>query len=295
MRLRILNLWLRYCVRPILQVGHSPKLAAAAFDAAAPWLFRGPPHICHRTESVDDLTLHWISVGPVEPRRVILYFHGGAYLAGSGTAYRGLLGRMSKLTGLRVCAPDYRLLQQAPFPAAFDDALRAWASLMAKGYRPADVVLGGDSAGAGLMLALLSHLTHAGQRPCAAFAMSPWTDLTLQGASLQSTAEVVLPVDRMNDVVARYLCGAAPDDPRASPLFAQFDEPPPVLIQVGSGEALRDDAVRMAQRLGPMAQLRIWPSVPHVWQMFDGYVPQARAALCEIADFVHTSFAMASR
>ena len=112
---------------------------------------------------------------------------------------------------------------------------------------------------------------------------------------MQSTAEVVLPVDRMNDVVARYLCGAAPDDPRASPLFAQFDEPPPVLIQVGSGEALRDDAVRMAQRLGPMAQLRIWPSVPHVWQMFDGYVPQARAALCEIADFVHTSFAMASR
>lgn len=101
---------------------------------------------------------------------------------------------------------------------------------------------GGDSAGGGLMLALLAELTQRGTPPRAAFAMSPWTDLTLQGASLQSKQEVVLPAARMQEVVHRYLRDAAPDDPRASPLFARFNAPPPVLIQVGDGEALLNDA-----------------------------------------------------
>ncbi|MDO6588724.1 MULTISPECIES: alpha/beta hydrolase [Rhodobacterales] len=241
------------------------------------------------------MTLHWVSVGPVEPRHVILYFHGGAYFVGSGTAYRGLLGRISKLTGVRVYAPDYRLLQDAPFPAAFDDAVAAWDALIAKGYRPKDIILGGDSAGGGLMLALLAHLVAQGDQPCAALAMSPWTDLTLSCPSLQAKSEVLLPVSRMEEVVDRYLCGADRDDPRASPLFARIERAPPVLIQVGSGEALRDDAVFMADVLGDAATLKIWEDVPHVWQMFVGYIPQARAALTEIARFVQASFESDSR
>lgn len=295
MRRRFLNAWLRWCVRPALRFGRSPERQARAFEQIGPWLFPGPPFICHLIAQTGDLRLHWVTVGRPHARRVILYLHGGAYIVGSGTAYRGLLGRIAQLTGVRVCAPDYRLLQQAPFPAAFDDALQAWDALLANGYRPADIVLGGDSAGAGLMLALLAHLCQRGTRPAGCFAMSPWTDLTLSGASLQSKQEVMLPVSRMPEVVARYLQGAAADDPRASPLFADFDAPPPVLIQVGSNEALLDDARRMADALGDAGQLRIWSDVPHVWQIFDGYIPQARAALREIADFVQTSFAMASR
>ncbi len=146
MRLRILNAWLRYAVRPVLGRARSPERQARAFDRIGPRLFRGPPFICHLTERAGDLRLHWISVGRPDPRRVILYLHGGAFIVGSGVAYRGLLGRIAKLTGLRVCAPDYRLLQDAPFPAAFDDAVGAWDALLAKGYRPSDIVLGGDSA-----------------------------------------------------------------------------------------------------------------------------------------------------
>ena len=295
MRRQILNAWLRYCVRPVLRFARSPERQAWAFDRVGPWLFPGPPFICHLIEQTGNLRLHWVTVGRPQPRRVILYLHGGAYIVGSGKAYRGLLGRIAQLTGVRVCAPDYRLLQQAPFPAAFDDALQAWDALLAKGYRPADIVLGGDSAGAGLMLALLARLCQRGTRPAGCFAMSPWADLTLSGASLQSDGEVMLPVSRMPEVVARYLQGAAPEDPRASPLFARFDAPPPVLIQVGSDEALLDDARRMADVLGHAAQLRIWEDVRHVWQFFDGYIPEARAALHEMADFVQTSFAMASR
>ena len=295
MRLRILNFWLHYLVRPVLSFQSSPARAKRAFEFVAPWVFRGPPHICHLTETIDDLTLNWVSVGRTTPRRVILYLHGGAYFAGSGASYRGLLGRISKLTGIRICAPDYRLLQDAPFPAAFEDAVLAWDLLIAKGYRPQDIVLGGDSAGGGLMLALLAHLTQRGQQPRAAFAMSPWVDLTLQGKSLTTKQEVLLPVSRMDEVVDRYLGSAARNDPRASPLFAKFDRPPPVLIQVGSGEALRDDAVRMADVLGDAADLRVWQDVPHVWQMFDGYIPEARKALEEIAEFVQTSFAIDNR
>ena len=167
--------------------------------------------------------------------------------------------------------------------------------MRAKGYRPQDIMLGGDSAGGGLMLALLAHLCQRGTPPAACFAMSPWTDLTLSGASLQSPSEVLLPVTRIPEVVARYLDGAAADDPRASPLFADFPAPPPVLMQVGSGEALLDDSRRMAKKLGRKADLRIWPNVPHVWPFFADYLPESRAALAEVAEFVQTSFAMDSR
>lgn len=295
MRLRILNLLLRLCVWPALRFGHSPALAAQIFEIVAPRLFPGPPFNCHLTERLDGMTLHWVRVGSTDQRRIVLFLHGGAYLSGSGRAYHGLLGHLSRYTGLPVCAPDYRLLQHAPFPAAFDDALRTWDELLARGYHPSDIVLGGDSAGGGLMLALLAELTQRGTPPRAAFAMSPWTDLTLQGASLQSKQEVVLPAARMQEVVHRYLRDAAPDDPRASPLFARFNAPPPVLIQVGDGEALLNDAQRMADALGPAADLRVWPHVPHVWPIFHGYIPQAAAAFQEIATFVQASFAMDKR
>ena len=191
---------------------------------------------------------------------------------------------------MRVCLPDYRLLQDAPFPAAFDDAVQTWEHLLSIGYRPQDIILGGDSAGGGLMLALLAYLTQTAQRPRAAFAMSPWTDLTLSGASLQTKSEVLLPVSRMDDVIDRYLDGAPRNDPRASPLFARYENPPPVLIQVSGKEALRDDALRMRAGLGEAADIRVWQDVPHVWQMFEGYIPQARSALVELADFVQASF-----
>ena len=289
-RLRLLNFGLRLFVRPVIRISRSPERAKRVFDLLAPHLFRGPAHICHLDENVNGLKLHWISVGVPQSRRVILYLHGGAYFTGGGVAYRGLAGHISKATGLRVCLPDYRLLQDAPFPAAFDDAVQTWEHLLSIGYRPQDIILGGDSAGGGLMLALLAYLTQTAQRPRAAFAMSPWTDLTLSGASLQTKSEVLLPVSRMDDVIDRYLDGAPRNDPRASPLFARYENPPPVLIQVSGKEALRDDALRMRAGLGEAADIRVWQDVPHVWQMFEGYIPQARSALVELADFVQASF-----
>ena len=272
-RLRLLNAALRYAVKPALARARSPEAEARKFEHIGPRVCPPPPFTCHLTEEVADLSLHWVSVGKPAPQRVILYLHGGAYFAGSGRAYRGFLGRIAKATGLRVCAPDYRLLQDAPFPAAFDDALAAWEVLIGKGFRAEDIVLGGDSAGGGLMLALLAQLCEGRTPPAACFAFSPWTDLTLGGATIRAETEVILPAKRMGEVVDRYLQGARAEDPRASPLFARFAAAPPVSIHVGGGEVLLDDGRRMAARLGANADLRIRPDLPHVWPFFSWFLP----------------------
>lgn len=293
----VLTFLSRWIGRPMLRRTPTPAHAARDFERGAALFLRPLPYHL-RLERGQDPVLHWISVGPVVCRRVILYFHGGAYLAGSPRTHLALLTRLSQLTGVEVCAPSYRLLQTAPFPAAYHDALDAWDRLMALGYRPADVVLAGDSAGGGLVFALLSHLTLTGQAPAAAVALSPWVDLTLSSQSLTDPAESFLPVDKMAEVAALYLDGADPSDPRASPLFARFAAPPPVLIQYGSTEALRDDALRMAACLtaaGGQVTVQPWAKAPHVWQMLDGWVPEARAALRDVAGFVQTSFASANR
>ena len=286
---------LRFVVKPAMARAQSPEAEARKFDRVGPLVCPPPPFTCHQTEDADGLRLHWVSVGKAAPRRVILYLHGGAYLVGSGRAYAGFLGRIAKAAGMRVCAPDYRLLQDAPFPAAFDDALAAWKALIAKGYRPEDIALGGDSAGGGLMLALLARLCAEGTPPAACFAFSPWVDLTLSGTTIRTETEVMLPASRMSEVVARYLQGARSDDPRASPLFARFHAPPPVLLHVGGGEALLDDSRRMAARLGATADLRIRPDLPHVWPFFSWFLPQGRQTLREVADFLQVSFAAATR
>jgi epsilon-lactone hydrolase len=147
-------------------------------------------------------------------------------------------------------APDYRLAQEAPLPAARDDAVAAWDALMAEGHGPGDIVLAGDSAGGGLALGLLSELCARATPPAGVVAFSPWTDLTFSGASVAENAarDPLLPAARAAELVG-MIAGADADDPRLSPLFAAYSGGVPVLIQASRTEILRDDAVRMADRL----------------------------------------------
>ncbi len=299
LRLRILNVGLRYVVRRRLLRTKTPEAAERDFARVAPWVFRRPPFLRH-LKRTGPVTSHWVSIGAYPSRKIILYFHGGAYIAGSGETHLSLLGRLAKLSGIEICAPDYRLLQDAPFPAAFDDALAIWDDLIAKGYPPSGIVLGGDSAGGGLALALLSKLCQRGQRPAAAFAIGPWTDMTLSGDSVAENArnDVLLPVARMQDVVEQYLQGADPKDPRCSPHFAEFDAPPPVLIHVGKQEVLLSDSLRVAEKIeksGGRINHRVFDKRPHVWHIFDGWIPESRPAIKDIAAFVQMSLAVDKR
>ncbi len=289
LRLRLANLLSRRIVRPKLARTLSPQDARRDFERAT--RFVPSPRGMALKDNGDSVR---ISVGPATPDRVILYFHGGGYIVGSPLTHRGLAGRIAALTGFDVVLPRYPLAPEAPAPAAFDTARAAHAALWAEGYAPASIVLGGDSAGGGLALALLSELCRTDQRPAGLFAFSPWTDLTGSGASMRESADTdhVFEASRLPELVNYVTAGAiAPDDPRLSPLFAAFDRPPPVLLQVARTEILLDDSLRMAKRLrdvGGQVTVSERDAAPHVWQLLDGVVPEARESLEEAAVFVRT-------
>ena len=288
-RLAVVNWAARWITRPLLLRTVDVARARRDFERGAR-LQRLPPYLLHLVDP-GPLPLHWISVQRRDLTHVILFLHGGGYLTGSPATHLGLMAQLAQLTGSQVACPDYRLAPEDPAPAAFDDAVAAHARLRAIGYAPDQIILGGDSAGGGLALALLANLCARGQAPAGLFAFSPWTDLALTGASLQTNAtqDPLLPVGRMPDVVALVLGGFDPRDPRISPLYARFQTPPPVFIQVGRGEVLRDDSRRMAavlRQAGGRVILEEWPNCPHVWHMMDGFLPEARQALDQTADFI---------
>lgn len=233
----------------------------------------------------------WIRPPDVEEGRVILFFHGGGYVAGSPQTHKRLASRLAQLARRSVFLPAYRLAPEHPLPAAFEDACLVWDALLASGYAPQDISLGGDSAGGGLALSLLSELCKRGTPPACAFAWSPFTDLTLSSPSFVSNAkrDHFFPVERARDLTKMILGGTDPNQPQVSPLFATFPDGPPVLLQASECEILRDDAVRMADHLsrqGVEATLSLTRGAPHVWHMFDGFFPEARQAISETAAFI---------
>ena len=288
--LRLLNTYLRHIEKPWLgRVTDIGKLRRG-FERSARFGFRTPPFATVLPDRLGDVPVEWVQV---RPRRtgVILYLHGGAYLMGSPATHRAMLARISKMTRLRACLPDYRLAPEHPFPAALDDAVVCWQGLVDRGYRPDQIILGGDSAGGGLMLALLARLLACGARPAAAFAFSPWTDMTLSGASLAENLDrdPLLPMSRVIEARDMYLADAPASDPGASPLFAEFHQTPPIFLQASKTEILRDDTLRMAAGLtsqGSSVTVDLWDGTPHVWPIFQGWLPEADIALNRVAAFI---------
>ncbi len=229
---------------------------------------------------------------------VMLYFHGGAYIAGSPWTHRGLVRALVRATGCRAVIPVYGLGPEAPFPAAQDDARRAWDGLIEGGVDPRRIVLGGDSAGGGLALSLLAGVLADRQRPAGLFAFSPWTDLSGSGPSHTTNADAdpLFPPGRLDDLVSFIAPGANRTDPRLSPLFARFDRPPPVLIHYSETEILRDDATRMADVLraaGGSVTLQSWPDTIHAWQVLHDMIPEGRQAIAKAATFIRETLDLA--
>jgi monoterpene epsilon-lactone hydrolase len=287
LRLWVLNVVLRRVEKPRL-ARVSVAAARRSFEAEAR-LFRDPPRALYLPDRVGVPAL-WAETAPARSG-VILYLHGGAHVMGSPRTHRAMLARLSALTGLSACLPDMRLAPEHPYPAGLDDCEAAWDALVGRGYPSERIVLGGDSAGGGLMLALLARLLARGERPRAAFAFSPWTDLTASGASLaeNARADPLLPVVRMDEARGYYLGGTDPSDPGASPLFGRFPGCPPVFLQTAGTEILRDDTLRMADRLrahGAEVELDLWPDTPHVVALFQGWLPEADEVLRRTAAFL---------
>jgi len=249
-----------------------------------------------RTETVEvkvgRLLLHRVTTPASQAQRNALYLHGGGYVSGAPAHYRHFLWRIADCLRARVWAPGYRLAPEHPFPAALEDAVAAYKWLADQTGDTRQLFVMGDSAGAGLTLGLLLKLRDDGRPlPAAAVAMSPWTDLALTGRSLASNAaaDPMLNADDLPELAQYYLAGADPRTPYASPLYGDPAGLPPVLIQVGSDEILRDDAVRMAEKLrtdNPRSRVEIWSRMPHVWHAFASVMPEARRAIERIGAFV---------
>jgi epsilon-lactone hydrolase len=235
---------------------------------------------------------HQVATDASQPDRNVLYLHGGGYVSGSPVYYRHFLWRIADALRARVWALRYRLAPEHAFPAPLQDAAEGYHWLAANTPDIRQLFVMGDSAGGGLALCLLLKLRDEGKAlPAAAVALSPWTDLALTGASLEANAKAdpMMNVDDLPEVAKLYLAGADPRSPYASPLYGDPAGLPPVLIQVGSDEILRDDAVRMVEKLrssNARSELQIWHRMPHTWQLFAPVLPEARQAIAQIGEFI---------
>src|SRR6266446_128518 len=223
---------------------------------------------------------------------VLLYLHGGGYFGCSAESHRPITAYYA-LHGFRVFAPDYRLAPENPFPAAVDDAVSFYRGLLGAGYPANRMVVAGESAGGGLTLSLMLALRAArAPLPVAAALFSPWTDLAATGDSIRTNSNrCAMFIGSDVAASARYYLGNTdPRNPLASPLYADLAGLPPLLIHVGADEVLRDDSTRLAERAraaGVPVELKIWPVVPHAWQLAPHLIPEARQSLRESAAFFH--------
>jgi len=243
--------------------------------------------------TVGGIAGEWVRPDGDFPAQTLLYLHGGGYFVCSPLTHRPITTGFAK-RGFRVFAPDYRLAPEHPFPAAVEDAVAAYRGLLAIGIPAQTITVAGDSAGGGLALALLLSLRDAGDAlPVAAVLFSPWTDLAATGASLVSNdaRDAMFHGDGIRRSTEIYLKGTDPRTPLASPLYADLHGLPPLLIHAGSYEVLLDDSTRLAERArkaGTPVQIRIWPVVPHVWQLFP-WIPEATESMNEASRFLATA------
>jgi acetyl esterase/lipase len=241
---------------------------------------------------IDGVPAEWLIPRDAPDDRALLYLHGGGWMVGSARMYRSFVSKLAFSCRTRALVIDYRLAPEHPFPAALDDCIAAYDHLVAGGVRPERIVVAGDSAGGNLTLALLVVLRDGGKPlPGAAVVISAVTDLTASGDSYQSRAEVDLYAGgHEDDTLARWYAGEYPlDHPLVSPLFADLHDLPPLLLHVGDHEILLDDATRFAARArdsGVDATLVVWPEMFHVFHTFTPFIPEARQANREIAEFI---------
>lgn len=234
----------------------------------------------------------WIAAPGAAQDTVLLWFHGGGYYRGSIATVREMVSRMSRAAGVRALAIDYRLAPEHPFPAAVEDCLAAYRWLQARGYDPARIVVGGDSAGGGLTCALLvATRDMGGALPAGGVCLSPWVDLTQSGESYTSRSDEDPSISKpyLDRFAGMYVGDADARDPLASPLFAALHGLPPLLVQVGTAEVLLDDARRLAEKArvaGVAVDYEEWPELTHVWHNNGPDLPESNEAIARIAAFI---------
>jgi acetyl esterase/lipase len=245
--------------------------------------------------SLNSVPGEWVRMPGVATDKVLLFLHGGAYTMGSIPTYRDLASRLSQASGVQVLLVDYRLAPEHPYPAAIEDALKAYNWLLHNGFAPSQIAIGGDSAGGGLTLATLLSIRQAGDGPlpAAAILLSPWADLSNSGESYTSRASVDPVIKPGDDTrhIKDYARAHNVRNPLISPVYANLQNLPPLMIHVGNDEVLLDDSTRVAKNAkaaGIEVQLKVWEDMWHVFQAYAMMLPEAQQSINELGAFVHS-------
>jgi len=241
----------------------------------------------------DGVRGEWSLAPGSDATKVLLFFHGGGYCSGSILSHRRMVTEAGRAMRTRTLAIDYRRAPEHAFPAQHEDALTTWRFLRRQGIAAGHIVVGGDSAGGNLSLSLINRLRAANEPlPGCAWLVSPWTDLTMSGATL-ATKDAVDPLIHHGYLEELAEAYAPPPidrrDPLISPLFGDLRGFPPMLIQVGSAETLIADATRLAEAAGIAdvdVRLEIWPHMIHAWPLWNAVLEDGRRALAAAGEFV---------
>lgn len=279
-----------------------PRAAGAAADIAElrrhyAYLFErfgaAPGDVTFEPGQLGPIKGEWLKLGAAPSDRLILYFHGGGYIAGSPETHRPLIARLCQAAEANAFVPAYRLAPEFMFPAAVRDGIDAYRHLLSKGIDPQSMVVAGDGAGGGLAFSVLLAARNARlAMPAACVAMSPWADLSLSGMSVLSNRDndSALNWELLFLSARHYLKKTNPCEPYASPAFASLRDFPPVMVHGGSFEMLRDDASRLGDRAadaGIPVSIEIYDGMQHVFQA-NPDVPEARVSLQRLGQFIRS-------
>jgi monoterpene epsilon-lactone hydrolase len=255
-------------------------------------MFKLPEGVKAVKESAGGVPAEWLTPPGVSNGRVVLYLHGGSYMSGSCNSHRPLAANIAIASKARVLTLDYRLAPEHPHPAAVEDAVAAYKWLIDGRVDPKHLAIAGDSAGGGLVIALLVSLRDAKiPLPAAGVCLSPWTDLAFTGETWKSkiAVDLIIHAYKEHAFAKMYMGGLDPKTPLVSPLYADLKGLPPLLVQVGTDEVLLSDAIRLVERAkqdGVNAIIDEWKRMQHVWQFAGSFMPEGRRAVEQIGEFI---------
>lgn len=244
-----------------------------------------------------EISGEWVRAKHARRDAVLLYLHGGGYVLGSSKSHRHIVAALSEASGMSVFAADYRLAPEDPFPAAVEDGLAAYKGLLDPGIDPGKIAIAGDSAGGGLTLATLLAARDKGLKmPACAVTISPWADLSQGGEAYRTRLQrdPMIRKEGLDGMAKAYLGNADPKTPHASPAFADFSGLPPLLIQVGTEEALHSDAEAVkarAEAAGVEVSFESWAGMIHVWHAFHPILSEGRDAIARIGSYLKAHIA----
>lgn len=246
----------------------------------------------YKPDNISGVPCEWIIPDKYDDTKVLVYFHGGGYAAGSPNTHRPQVSHMLKDVGIKALSVDYRLSPESQYPAPVEDGAAVYQWLLQNGYKAENIAFGGDSAGGGVTIGTLLYLRDNNiPLPHCAIAISPWIDLTMSGESHEKNKDIdpMLILDGFHVWSKHYLGDADPKSPYASPIFHNLSGLPPIYVQVGEEEMLLDDSIRFATKAGTDGvdvKLEIFPKLFHVFHGFWLILPEARAANKKLGDYL---------